>query len=490
MTEEQAQKILNAYKKGPHATPEALKFRNKNDAVTGAVEALKMAAAENVRITMPNYSNTLSVIRALKRKGLNAYIAPFVSFNAEVLRLSAQTPFLALKEINDGRKLGGPEGRGLARMGSARLASYSLNTALGAKGVAMMTSLLYTMYLTAKDALDGDDDEEFDFTAEAMKRFRAVLNNEDADVKRFLSEWYREGHIAVLDINKEDGTVTWADVSHLIPQSEVTGPVTRVLAAAGVPWMGSSDDSLTGAIRSSLGDLFAPYVNKQIWVETFLGTDTNESSMLNEINQGLLPRDLGKKLKDVSEIALPGILTDIYKVVEAVNKGDTMYRGRSITPGQEIASAIFGQKVLTTDIRDKFERRLQYTSKILQDAKRGWKDGIRGGTKMTAKEIRKLTKRWKTDEQEIIKRAHKDYLSAEKLTARGEASRILNSSGLSSGQTSQIKHGYYSPSRPSKYDIREGRKQERKHNTPGLLDATYEVIRETPEPVYDFRERG
>ena len=483
MTEEQANNILGTYKAN---TPTEVELR-KIDPKAAAIDALEKAAAENVRLTMPNYSNTIDYIRRLKKLNLNALVAPFISFQAEMLRIMFQTPTMVVDELklaNDLRARGlTNEASKMASMAFNRGAWYGISTAAGAKGVSLLATTIFTVFEGIKQFMS-EDDEEFNFDAVLKERLAMAVNGQlEKDTQRFLTSWYRRGHIAVLDIDREKGKTTWSDISHLVPQSDVTAPIANLLAS----FQGTVDESVRRNLFEGMVETIGPYFAKQIWLQAILGTDSRDST-LQEINQNFIPIGLSDRILTTAKTAIPGFATDAYSLLKAMTKGETTVRGRVITPFQEFMSAGLGQKVITSDMKDRLNRRLKFTAAGLRDAKTGFRDVIRGGTTTTPDEVEAETLKWQQNRQEFIRRAYKDILAAKRTHLTEEdVEMVLEESSLSSSDKDMIFNGYYTPSYLTGTDYKDGEAQDEEFGT-SSIPAAEKILNDYKEITFDEQE--
>ena len=359
-------------------------------------------------------------------------------------------------------------------MGYNRGFSYMATMTAGSKAVTLGMTLLAGIWKEMTGALDGDDEEATDFVTEGLKEF---WNPEkENNIKRFLSEWYSKGHVAVLNVDKEGKLVTWADISHLIPQSDVTGTLQRFAAAiTKADFLGDTDDSAAKAFRNVFVDILGPYFNKQIWIEALLGKDTRDP-LVAGLDQRIITDSDYNRAKTIATAALPGIVPDAWKVYKAISRGKHMDRGRQITPTQEVLSAFLGQKVQTTDISDRLDRRMRFRGAELRDTTNGFRDALKGGTEQTVKKTLEETERMLLNQKESILRAHKDFKGAAFFMGQEEAEKILEESNLSSRVKNMILEGYYEPIPPSKSLIEDARAQDIKFGTEGNVEAALEYI--------------
>ena len=488
ISESTADKILRTFKPLTNTQRELASVDKK----AAAILMLKTAAADRVKASMPFYSNTLAIVKALKRSGAGTFVAPFISFSSEVLRIAVDVPILAASEIRLGSKLAQDHpdlvdvGKRLNSMGLQRLTSNIFTMVAGASSVALTFTLVSALVKKAEEALSGEDLEDEDLLAAALKEF--VSPDKESALKRFLSEWYSRGHVAVLDIDRDDKKVTWADISHLIPQSDITGPITRVLRSLPLgpasDFFGTSDESFFKAVRGGFGDLFGPYFSRQIWVEALLGSGSQES-ILTGLEQGLITTKDIETISRIKDAFVPGVIPDIKKVVDALIKKESVVGGRKITPVQEAMSAFLGQKIITTDLPDRFERKLAFRNAQIRETKRILSKALQGGSTQSISDIEKATETMLKRQEEAIRQIYNDFKGASLLMTERDATKIIKNSNLSNEVQRMVLRGYYRPMKPSKSLIERGYKQDKKLGTEGNTRAALNLIRKQKVKLFD-----
>ena len=126
---------------------------------------------------MPNYSMTVELVRWMKRNQITAYVAPFISFYAETLRLSIATPMLAGEEVALGLKTKNTK---LIQMGANRGLWAAGTLGLGSEVLQGLWSLLGAMM----GALTSGDEEDKDLTADVLGQNTGGIDDIKA-LKRF-----------------------------------------------------------------------------------------------------------------------------------------------------------------------------------------------------------------------------------------------------------------------------------------------------------------
>ncbi len=526
MTDEQADAILKMF---PPRTPLQMELLNTSGKKVAALATLKRQASHRVNMTMPNYSNTIDLIKQLKRAKLTTVGSPFISWHGEIARIMKDTPKLALEEIamglgknpsefdprllanvrNVGSALSGvftgtrePEQKEMLQMGINRLLNYTFAvTILPAFSVA--TVALTAAALAALTGDEEDDEENFYETVRA--RFKDVN-----DTKRFLSEWYQTGTIVVWDTDNESGNVTFMDISHLLPHSTITDPikiftgtfadivapdsaVSRALGAQGDDRHRSAAARMWTAAERSFIDLFDPFLTPQMWVDEFKKT-TEERDPLREQESspfmsrvfptGLLPGGKSPEAGLLARLAalaiVPGTLTDLTDIAERAIGGPTTVRGREMTLGQSVMGGLLGQKVITTNIPDKYERKLKFRGQQLFQAGQNLRRAIRSGSTVTKQQARNAYENYYNSVKQSLISARLDYLAAGNLTRPGENAAILQSSSLPRSIQRQIASGVMERPSPSRRDFEITYREGLKLNNPGRVESLLDAMSKVP----------
>jgi hypothetical protein len=471
MTEAQADAILKEF---PPTTPDQQKILADNGKQAAAIEMLQRAASSNVNATMPNYANATEFVRWLKRNGVTALAAPYISFRAEIARIAlSSTPRLAWKEMrSDNEKI--------KRMGAARMASWAFTMTAAPATMAMVAQMGYA----ALKAL-GDDEEEgegLSFGVRMADQFKLTR-----DVKRFISKYYKDGTIAVLDVDEEKG-VTWMDLSYMMPHAVVQDPLQMMFRIPGQMARGEADaKEAMSVMQRGFMKFMAPYASPQLWVSALVDANENTDSVLNDIDPNPFWRGVKNFGFQLAEVSTPGTLVDGQKILEAAMKGENFQRGRRITAGQELVANLLGTKLITTDIGFRFEQKMKYRNAQFNAADLEFKSLIRSRTTMSNKEVEKAWDLLQDRRRRIALAGYQDFVSATQLLKPGRTAELLSSNkGLDRNMKKFISEGKYEYWTPSRLDIQVAKEQSEFIKNPGRVDVLGMLFRRDKGKVVTF----
>ena len=430
------------------STPEQ-KALLKKDKRAAALEALRRAAAYRVRKTMPNYGATIEAIRSLKKHGITAMGAPFISFRAEIARIFFDTPVLAMREIRS-------KNSGVKLMGWKRLLGSAFTMTASPYAATFMAKLLYGLV----DGMLGEDDDEASVAISNDGAFSV-----EEDVKRFISKYFKDGTIAVLD-QAADGTVTWMDMSYMLPHSVVVDPATSFLKSFFDP----TKDPLTEIQRSSKA-LAAPYVAPQLWMSALSEGTKDSNSLTGQIEPHPLVTLAKNGWRPIRDISLPGTFTDWGKLASAALAGGQTYKnGRKISVEQELISQLLGTKIVQTDMADRFQSNLSKWNATRAEAQQKFTSPVGNQTTFSEKDLDRLMDTATELDRIAVREARRDYLAARSRLPQGMADQLLRDSGISKEFKAMIVTGVYTPWTPSKGAIERAFKASEAIKNPGRVD--------------------
>jgi hypothetical protein len=282
------------------------------DALTGpAKEArigeLEKDAAKIVRRTLPTYSEAWSLLDETKTVG--RFIAPFIKFKTEVMRVAVGTIKQGLEEV----KSTNPK---IKKVGVWRLASAAM-TALAPAIIAYAT----------KAAFGYDDDDE-------------------ETIRGSLPDWQKDNNLMFLPKDK-DGKPRFLDFSYMNPFNILQDPETAAIRSIGH----DPEHSLTNAAMVGFVQAVKPFISEQLWLATVSDIFRNEDSSKN--NQPLWNTEgtTGEMISAWGDRAARAVRPGTWDAMERIGKGvrgEVSGSGRAYDPGNE-AMALVGMRVTTID---------------------------------------------------------------------------------------------------------------------------------------------
>jgi hypothetical protein len=254
-------------------------------------------AAQIVRNTYPTYSLAPQAIQKLRRF---PFIAPFITFTSESVRVLANTLALTKQELAD------PATRDIGKQ-----------RAIGTISAALIFPALG---LLAKSLNGMDDDDE-------------------KAVRELVPEWQKNSELILLGKDNK-GKISYLDVSYLNPYNYVKEPFTAF----------ERGDSMGQSLKNSLHAIFEPILNEQILAGALTDIARNKTETGREIYnpQGSIDeqaKDITAHLWNAFE---PGTITSMERITKAA-KGYIEPSGRGYKLGNEVAAASLGQRINEID---------------------------------------------------------------------------------------------------------------------------------------------
>jgi hypothetical protein len=325
-------------------------------------------AAKIVRMTMPTYSLVPKAIKYLRRWPITG---SFVSFPAEILRVSYNTQRLWWSELRD------PSTR-----------TIGLKRAMGSMMAATFTSAAATF---RQIALGMDDDEDDRF-------------------KRFLPPWSKNSDIIMID-KKGRGIYTYMDFGFSDPHNYIKKPIN---ASEG---LFKKNTSKKQVLLDAVTELFEPFLGEEILMSRLLDVSRNKKkgSGLPVYNESL---EIGDQIKDVTQYMTeglePGAISSIRRIRKSFKKNLGDY-GQSSTPTDEILNVVLGQKIQTLDVGFNYKYKLRKTGDQIKDAVSVYSWQLKKKYGSTKEEKNEAYRKSSESLKRIIDEAQEDYKAALKL---------------------------------------------------------------------------
>ena len=349
------------------------KYPDKSDQEINTLTEEK--AAKIVRMTMPTYSLVPEIIKSLRRWPLTG---SFVSFPAEILRVTYNTQRLWMKELSD------PATR-----------------SIGAK---RMVGSLIAATLTG-----------------AISTFRMIdLGMDDEDgvrFKRFLPPWSKNSDIIMID-SKGGGVYTYIDLGFSDPHNYIKKPINALLSRP-------QNESIDKVVLDGLNELFEPFLGEEILVSRLLDVSRNKKkgSGTPVYNEALsLGDQYMEMVKYVAQGIEPGAISSARRIHKAFRRSLGDY-GQSSTPTNEILNVVLGQKIQTLDIGFNYKYKLRFSGDQIKDAVSIYSFQLKKKRGSTPEEKHGAYLKAYESLNQIINEARYDYIAALKL---GVSKKVLN----------------------------------------------------------------
>jgi hypothetical protein len=262
-------------------------------ALAALEEKMKQEAADTVAQTMPTYSHVPEVLKRFRRSSLGVLFAPYVSWPAEILRISYNIPALAFKDIRSGNAA-------RASRGYWRLTHFA-----AAQGLASMIPwAMVALAQAAVKSLD-DDDEENPWWENMARRVAAQPTPEEERAFRdHLPEWSRNASLLFFG-KDEKGAWRYMDISY-------TDPFDYWKRVSRSAWLASTTEGVTGwdAVGSTMwdtvGEIVKPFTGSQLLAGSVLEAVSGKAPGQYEGAPTVRTYAVGDELGDLVKGAVSG----------------------------------------------------------------------------------------------------------------------------------------------------------------------------------------
>jgi hypothetical protein len=387
-----------------HYLAEMEKYRKAFPAM--GEEDLKNLAAKNARDIHWTYSMAPDVVKDIKKF---PFVAPFITFTTEVIRTSINLGKLAHSEITEGRRTGNKE---LEKIGWQRARGMAVAALLpGAVASSAM----------AMAGISGDDED---------------------DLRRFLPDWQKNNQL--LMFRKQNGEVSFVDISYLDPYTYLKKPVTALMRSLHNPENAEQIivDGALGAAKEAL----SPFLSEQIFAGAIMDVMRNRDSSGRQVYN---PQDSAASIgaavagKLIYDPFVPGTVTSLGRVYKAATN-QTSESGRDYSLGNELASMVAGQRVSAVDAQQALAFKATTFGREMRDASALFGKQFTGrGTRSEGDVISGYAKA-NAAHMDLINNLRKDYLASIRLgLTTQQATKILKDARVGDDILRMVKTGVY-----------------------------------------------
>ena len=346
---------------------------------------LKTKTAEIVRNTFPTYSLVPRTIKKLRRFPV---VGTFVSFPAEVLRVTGNTLRQIKVEMADPKT---------AKIGAERLIGATLS-ATGTTAAAIASRFLL--------GIGADDDE---------------------DAREFMPEWSRDSDIIWLGKSKK-GNWLWVDVGYTDPYSYLKEPVRALMR--GENWQEGAVEAFKRAAE--------PFLSEEILLEAI-----RESVTMAE--EGKPTDEIVNRMWDAVE---PGTISSARRIKKGLSGEVTSY-GKAFNPKVEALATMSGVRVNELDVQQALSFRASDYKRELTNATRLLtRVASRRGTVSEA-ELRNAYSDMESRRRDVYDRMRRVVDAAIGLRVPREQIQDILRGSLSQAETRALLNAAYQPYRPS-----------------------------------------
>lgn len=338
-------------------------------------------AAQIVRDTMPTYSQVPELLQKLR---LAPFVAPFLAFQAEMVRTTKNTVKLAFQELRD------PKTRGI---GATRLA-----------GVAAAAALPAALVATMRAAFGVDADE-------------------DKAVRRFVPEFQRDSDLVYVG-RQANGQPKYIDLSKTDPHSYLTD---------GFYALFRGKDAAEGLQRA--GDEWAkPFTQEELLVRPILDVARNQKEPGGKVYN---PSDtLRERSLDVAghmgKAFVPGGAGAVRRLYMAAQGQDEQKSGKKYDLGEAAQEQVSGQQIHSLDVERELSNKAHGFEGKNRDSVKIVNDLINARGAVKPEELIQAKARVEAGRAKALEDFRDDVAAAEKLgVSREKIARILKDAGLS-----------------------------------------------------------
>lgn len=285
-----------------------LRDANALESVKKTDDQLKREAADKVRDTQQTYSRTPEIVNFVRRDPvLGLIFAPFISFTAEVFRITGNTFRVGLAELRSGNPV-------MRKRGAMRLGAFT-----------MLNAAMLTVPLIAKALTGLGDDEEY-------------------AVREALPEWMRNENLIMW--KQDDGKVATLNVSNLNPFSLLGDVAVAFPQALRDPRNKLDVESTLRVIYSGMKPLIEPFTNEQILAGAIKDASVGEDNATGRrvwLESDSPADKLTKGLIHIVKATMPGSVDTAKRLGQGL-EGYVTSTGREVTVGDELISILSGVK--------------------------------------------------------------------------------------------------------------------------------------------------
>jgi hypothetical protein len=352
---------------------------------------LKEICAENIKNTYPTYSRVSEFVKMFRRTPI---VGTFVSFPAEVIRVTYGTASLAKREMAN------PATRSIGLQRTAGL-TLAMATPIAAS--------IFTRYLTGMDAED------------------------EKDFRKFLAPWSKNS--TILYLGKEGDVIRSIDIGYSDPFAYLKKPFYALM----------NGDDLFDSGLDAIKEIMMPFIGEELLAGKLMDVARNKKVRGGNVYNPA--SDISDQLYDITmyigEAIEPGAVTSGKRIIKGVT-GEKSESGREYKLEDELIALATGQRLTSTNITEAFGFKVYDSKKQYDEAKRIYTKELRRKDDPSPESIERAKNKADKLREEIFNDMVDYYRSAIRLGSdERELRERMKESGISTDMIQQIRRGKY-----------------------------------------------
>lgn len=343
----------------------------------------ELKAADIVRKTMPTYSALPEIIQKLRRLPI---VAPFISFQAEILRNTKNTIALAREELRD------PATR---HIGAQRLAGLLGSVALPAA------------------------------LAAATRAMFGVSQDEEDAMRRGVPDYEKQSRFVF--VGRKDGRPEYIDISKTDPHSYISDGVLAAMRG----------ETVEKGVKDAMGEWAKPFVQEELLLRPIFDIARNQKEPGGQVYN---PSDTTlNQIKGVATVAtqpfVPAGVSPLRRLAMAATATAEQKSGTTYDTADTVKENISGQRVESVDFALALANKARgFKAQEAQSAKLT-QDMIHARGAVSPDELKDARERTVAGRQAALDEMRKDVEAAQKFGSppmtKGQIARVLMESGVS-----------------------------------------------------------
>lgn len=396
-----------------------------------SIDELRRGAAQRARDIHWTYSKSPAIVNELKKF---PFIAPFVTFTTETIRITLNIGRLAMQEI----KSDNPE---LQKIGWQRVR--------GMTTMAVGPWALGTLAMTAS-GFSGDEEE---------------------DLRKFLPDWQKNNQIIILGRNGNE--INYADISFFDPFEVWKKPTLALFR--GLAQAENAEEIFTGAVVGAALEAARPFTSEQILSGAVMDVMRNRDANGRQVYN---PQDSATSIayavgKQLAGAFTPGTYDTGVRIAKAF-RNQVSETGRDYNFWNEFGGIWVGTRIRGVDTEQALAFKASEFLKARREARSIFnRDYLSRGSRSEA-DVISAYQRGNTATRDVTEQLRKEYLGAINLgLSPAKARSILRAAGLDRDSARMVSTGIYRRLTPSEEQDRMA--------APERKRAARQAIAETPQ---------